>query len=140
MNDEDPEDVTLDTLEYDAAGGREHFISFEDRAKDLLVGFCRLRFPNDPVRRELEDAALVRELHVYGSEVSVGEDSDTAVGAGSNGHQHRGYGRRLMDRAEELARDAGYGKLAVIAGIGAREYYREKLGYRQDGPYVSKRL
>ena len=137
MNDENPEDVTLDVLEYDAAGGREHFISFEDRERDLLVGFCRLRFPGDSVRRELEGAALVRELHVYGSEVSI-EGDDPPGEAG--GHQHRGYGRRLMARAEELAADAGYGKLAVIAGIGARPYYREKLGYRQDGPYVSKRL
>jgi len=45
-----------------------------------------------------------------------------------------------MDRAEELAADAGYDKLSVISGIGAREYYRNKLGYHQDGPYVSKRI
>jgi len=77
---------------------------------------------------------------VYGSEVAVGEDAETAGVDAGDGHQHRGYGRRLMARAEELAREAGYGKLAVIAGIGAREYYREKLGYRQDGPYVSTRL
>ncbi|WP_327052373.1 tRNA uridine(34) 5-carboxymethylaminomethyl modification radical SAM/GNAT enzyme Elp3 [Halomicrococcus gelatinilyticus] len=134
MNDEDPEDVELDVMTYEAAGGTEHFISFEDFERDLLVGFCRLRFPGDPVRRELDDAALVRELHVYGSEVSVGADGEAAQ------HQHRGYGRRLMETAEGLAADAGYDKLSVISGIGAREYYREKLGYHQDGPYVSKRL
>ncbi len=148
MNDEDPEEVTMDVLAYDAAGGREQFISVEDREQDLLVGFCRLRFPDEPVRRELEGAALVRELHVYGSEIAIGEDDaagidggdGTALEKGGGGHQHQGYGRRLMARAEELAADAGYDKLAVIAGIGAREYYRGKLGYRQDGPYVSKRL
>ncbi len=134
MNDEEPDTVELDVLTYDAAGGTEHFISFEDFEKDLLVGFCRLRFPHTPVRRELENAALVRELHVYGSEVGVGEE------AGTGGHQHEGYGTRLMQKAEEIATEAGYGKLAVIAGIGAREYYRAKLGYRQDGPYVSTRL
>ncbi|PSP76413.1 tRNA uridine(34) 5-carboxymethylaminomethyl modification radical SAM/GNAT enzyme Elp3 [Halobacteriales archaeon QS_1_68_20] len=133
MNDEDPETVELDVLTYEAAGGMEHFVSFEDFDKDLLVGFCRLRFPSDPVRRELENAALVRELHVYGSEVALGGDED-------DGHQHRGYGRRLMNKAEELAADAGFEKLSVISGIGAREYYRQKLGYHQDGPYVSKRL
>jgi len=133
-HDEDPEEVTLDVRTYEVAGGTEQFLSFEDREKGVLVGFCRLRFPNDPVRRELEDAAVVRELHVYGSEVGVG---DAAV---EGGHQHRGYGRRLIARAEELAADAGYGKLAVLSGIGVRQYYREKLGYRQDGPYVSKRL
>jgi elongator complex protein 3 len=67
-----------------------------------------------------------------------GPDRGDAEAAG--GYQHRGYGRRLMAAAERRAREAGYGKLVVIAGIGAREYYREKLGYHQDGPYVSKRL
>ena len=134
MNDEEPDTVELDVLTYDACGGTEHFISFEDFEKDLLVGFCRLRFPNDPVRPELETAALVRELHVYGSEVAVGLEGD------DDQHQHQGYGRRLMAEAERLATDAGYEKLSVISGIGAREYYREKLGYHQDGPYVSKRL
>ncbi|WP_433624424.1 tRNA uridine(34) 5-carboxymethylaminomethyl modification radical SAM/GNAT enzyme Elp3 [Halomicrococcus sp. NG-SE-24] len=134
MNDEEPENVGLDVMTYEAAGGTEHFISFEDFDRDLLVGFCRLRFPGNPVRRELDDAALVRELHVYGSEVSVGDEGEAAQ------HQHRGYGRRLMETAEELAADAGFDKLSVISGIGAREYYRQKLGYHQDGPYVSKRL
>ncbi|MCU4739837.1 tRNA uridine(34) 5-carboxymethylaminomethyl modification radical SAM/GNAT enzyme Elp3 [Halobacteria archaeon AArc-m2/3/4] len=134
MNDEEPENVELDVMTYEVCGGTEHFISFEDFEKDLLVGFCRLRFPNTPVRPELENAALVRELHVYGTEVTVGEESE------SGQHQHSGYGRRLMARAEKLAADAGYDKLSVISGIGAREYYRNKLGYHQDGPYVSKRL
>ena len=146
MNDEDPDpdDVELDVMTYEAGGGTERFISFEDPVRDLLVGFCRLRFPSfapdqlgapgtesDAIRPELEDAALVRELHVYGSEVGIGGDGDW---------QHKGYGRRLLEHAEELARDAGYRKIAVISGIGAREYYRNKLGYHQDGPYVSKRL
>ena len=135
LNEEEPDSVDLDVLTYEAAGGTEHFISFEDREKGLLVGFCRLRFPGDPVRRELEDAALIRELHVYGSEVTVGEGGETG-----DDWQHRGYGRRLMAKAEDLAADAGYGKVSVISGIGAREYYRNKLGYHQDGPYVSKRL
>ncbi|PSP55472.1 tRNA uridine(34) 5-carboxymethylaminomethyl modification radical SAM/GNAT enzyme Elp3 [Halobacteriales archaeon QS_1_67_19] len=132
MNDEDPENVELDVLTYEAAGGTEHFISYEDPDKDLLIGFCRLREPGDPVRRELRDAALVRELHVYGPMVEVGDQS--------HDWQHKGYGRKLLRTAEEMAADAGYDKLSVISGIGAREYYREKLGYYQDGPYVSQRL
>ncbi|ELZ62164.1 MULTISPECIES: tRNA uridine(34) 5-carboxymethylaminomethyl modification radical SAM/GNAT enzyme Elp3 [Halorubrum] len=142
--DPDPDDVELSVTTYEAGGGTEHFVAFEDPVRDLLVGFCRLRFPSfapdqpgapgtegDPIRPELEDAALVRELHVYGTEVGIGGDGDW---------QHQGYGTRLLERAEELAREAGYRKIAVISGIGAREYYREKLGYRQDGPYVSKRF
>ncbi|MFH5799359.1 tRNA uridine(34) 5-carboxymethylaminomethyl modification radical SAM/GNAT enzyme Elp3 [Haladaptatus sp. CMAA 1911] len=134
MNDEEPENVELDVLTYEAAGGTEHFISFEDFDKDLLLGFCRLRFPGDPVRHELDAAAVVRELHVYGSEVTVGAASEDTQ------HQHRGYGRKLMAKAEEIAADAGYDKVSVISGIGAREYYRNKLGYHQDGPYVSKQV
>jgi elongator complex protein 3 len=134
MNDEEPGEVELDIETYEAAGGTEHFISIEDFRKDLLVGFCRLRFPHDPTRTELDDAALVRELHVYGGEIGVGDE------AGEDDHQHRGYGRQLLGEAEALAAEAGYGKLAVISGIGARQYYREKLGYYQNGPYVSKRL
>jgi elongator complex protein 3 len=130
-NDEVPETVELDVLTYDSAGGTEHFISYEDPEKDLLVGFCRLRFPDDPRRRELTNAALVRELHVYGPMVSVGDDSAD--------WQHRGYGEKLLREAERRAADAGYDKLSVISGIGAREYYTER-GYHQDGPYVSKRL
>ena len=133
-----------DVMAYEVAGGTEQYISFEDFEKDLLVGFCRLRFPNDPVRRELADAAVVRELHVYGSQVGVGEAATADDGDGGEDpvgeHQHQGYGRRLLAEAERLATDAGYGKLAVLSGIGVREYYREKLGYKQDGPYVSKRI
>ena len=137
-NDEEPENIEMDVMEYESGGGTEYFISIEDFDKDLLVGFCRLRFPNDPVRRELQDAAVVRELHVYGSQVGVGDL------AGDDGlvdeHQHQGYGRQLLQKAEDIAADAGYEKLAVLSGIGVREYYREKLDYRQDGPYVSKEL
>lgn len=142
--DPDPDAVELNVTTYEAGGGTEHFIAFEDPVRDLLIGFCRLRFPSyapdqpgtpgaesDPVRRELADAALVRELHVYGSEVGLGGEGDW---------QHKGYGKRLLAHAEELARDAGFSKIAVISGIGVRQYYREKLDYRQDGPYVSKQL
>ncbi len=134
MNEETPENVELDVMTYEACGGTEHFISVEDFERDLLIGFCRLRFPNDPVRRELEDAALVRELHVYGSEAGIGQE------AAADQHQHKGYGRQLIEHAEGMAADAGFGKISVISGIGAREYYRQKLGYYQDGPYVSKQL
>ncbi len=136
MTDESPGDVELDVLTYEACGGTEHFVSIEDFDRDVLVGFCRLRFPDDPVRRELADAAVVRELHVYGSEVGVGSAAPDAAGS----HQHRGHGRRLLGAAEDLAREAGYGKLSVISGVGVRRYYREKLGYYQDGPYVSTTL
>jgi elongator complex protein 3 len=149
MNDQAPGDVEPDVTTYEAAGGTEHFISYEDPDNNLLIGFCRLRFPGNPQRAELREAALVRELHVYGPMVEVSEArsaSETSSGDeprdGDESYewQHKGYGRKLLRKAEALAADAGYEKVSVISGIGAREYYREKLGYHQDGPYVSKRL
>ena len=131
MNDDEPETVELAAQSYAAGGGTEQFLHFEDPDQDLLVGFLRLRFPGSPRREELAEAAIVRELHVYGNEVGLGETGED--------FQHQGYGRRLLEAAETRAREAGYSKLAVIAGVGAREYYRD-LGYEQDGPYVSKPL
>ena len=131
--DETPENVELDVLTYDSCGGTEHFISFEDPENDVLIGFCRLRFPDDTYRPELQDAAIIRELHVYGSEVGVGKTTP-------DDWQHKGFGQQLMNEAERRTADAGYDKLAVISGIGARQYYKQKLDYVQDGPYVTKRL
>lgn len=135
MNDATPQPdrIERDVMSYEACGGTERFISYEDTEIDCLIGFCRLRFPgDDSLRRELRNAALIRELHVYGTEVGVGDAGDE--------YQHKGYGKKLLEHAERLARNEGYEKLSVISGIGARQYYREKHGYYQDGPYVSTRL
>ena len=126
-------DIELTTETYEACKGKEHFIAFEDLSADVLIGFTRLRFPAAPHREELQDSALIRELHVYGSMVPVGK------GAKQKEWQHRGYGKELIERAEEIASESGYGKLAIISGIGAREYYR-KLGYTLEGGYMSKTL
>ncbi|QLC50788.1 tRNA uridine(34) 5-carboxymethylaminomethyl modification radical SAM/GNAT enzyme Elp3 [Methanolobus zinderi] len=129
----DVDNIDLKTMSYDCCGGKEHFIAFEDRVQDILIGFIRLRFPNRPHRNELESAALGRELHVYGSMVPVGDK------AGGHDWQHRGYGAELVAHAEKIARDAGYSKLAITSGIGVRRYY-QRLGYERDGVYMSKRL
>ncbi len=127
------EDIELTVETYEACKGTEHFIAFEDLAADVLIGFTRLRFPAAPHRPELQETALVRELHVYGSMVPVGK------GAKQKDWQHRGYGKELLEHAEKIAHEAGYRKLAVISGIGAREYYR-KSGYVLDNVYMSKVL
>jgi elongator complex protein 3 len=127
----DPESIRLDVEKYEACGGIEQFISFEEPNIDALVGFARLRFPCRPHRQELEDAAVVRELHVYGRMVPIGKNNEN--------WQHRGYGAGLLKAAEEIAKHSGYGKLVIMSGIGAREYYK-KLGFGHDGPYMSRRL
>jgi len=117
---------------YEACGGTEHFISFEDDKDDILIGFLRLRFPHNPHRPELKGAALVRELHVYGPMVPIGSRA-------KDEWQHRGYGEELLHDAERIAAEEGFKKIAVTSGIGVREYYR-KLGYECSGPYMCKSL
>jgi len=118
-------------LKYACCGGLEHFISAV--ADDSLIGFTRLRFPPAACYPELENAALLRELHVYGSLVPVGKDAE------SDEWQHRNYGKLLICRAEEIASDAGFTSLAIMSGIGVRPYYRRQ-GYERKGPYMIRDL
>jgi len=137
------EDFTLDDVgeisrrirSYEAGDGMEHFLSYED-PKDTLIGFLRLRYPSDDVFIEaLRGAALVRELHVYGTSLPLEADEN----ADEKSFQHRGYGRKLLKWAEEMSRAAGFDKLAVISGVGVREYYR-KFGYELEDVYMIKKL
>ena len=125
--------IEMITQEYDASGGKEFFISIEDRANDTLYGFIRLRFPGQQLREEItKTTAIIRELHVYGSAVAIGKDDQGS-------RQHKGYGTQLLHEAERVAKEAGYDHMLVISGIGVREYYR-KFGYENEGPYVGKQL
>jgi len=131
----DPDSIRLVVRRYKASGGLEYFISYEDISNDILIGFLRLRSPSQVLRRELENAALVRELHVYGRMIPVGAKdlSDWTM-------QHRSYGSRLLAEAERIAvEELDARKIVVISGVGVRKYYY-RHGYRRDGPYVSKRL
>jgi len=130
------EKTKLNVTEYEANEGKEIFITIDETTLDKLVGLCRLRFPSDPqnpIFRELKDAALVRELHIYGQKQSL------SAGSIPSKTQHLGFGKELMKKAEELSKKAGFKKLAVIAAIGTREYYK-KLGYKLEGTYMTKEL
>ncbi len=124
--------VRLNRFDYDASGGKEIFLSFDEMKHDALIGFLRLRIPSEKAhRKELKNAGGVRELHVYGEMLPVGEKRIREF-------QHMNFGRRLLEEAERVAEEEfDCRKLAVISGVGAREYYT-KLGYKRDGPYVSK--
>jgi len=126
------ENMKIKKLRYKASGGLENFISFE--SEERIAGFVRLRFPDDFIfRKEIdENTALIRELHVYGPEEKIGSGSSGKI-------QHTGIGKILMGEAEDEAREKGFKKIIVISGVGAREYYY-KLGYKQEGPYVSKMI
>lgn len=129
-----PDGIGLNRINYDASEGKEIFLSFDEVSCDALVGFLRLRIPSDKAHRPevmAKDAALIRELHVYGPVVPVGEKEDSSW-------QHKGFGRALMEEAERIAAEEfDAKKIVVISALGTKEYYR-KLGYESDGPYVSK--
>ncbi len=117
--------------EYECAGGTEYFISAV--AGDALIGFSRLRTGGERHRPEIQDAALLRELHVYGGIVPIGSSPD------EDQRQHRKFGRLLLGEAEETARAGGYRQLAVMSGIGVRPYYR-RHGYERHGPYMTREI
>jgi len=124
--------AVLKRLVYRASGGLEYFVSVEDEEADALLGFVRVRIPPRTLRPELEDAGLVRELHVYGSMKAVGAPADHTTS------QHRGIGKQLMQEAENIVyEEHGLSRVAVISGAGVRGYYA-RLGYRLEGPYMVK--
>jgi elongator complex protein 3 len=123
--------------EYEASEGREFFLSFESNDRKHLYSLLRLRFPSYHLSAcsnsklpEISGCALIREVHTYGQQAEIGEKSET---------QHRGLGRKLIEEAEKIAKENGYIKIAVISGVGVRNYYR-KFGYELDGEYMIKNL
>jgi elongator complex protein 3 len=132
-HDLEPQKENIELVErgYKASGGHEYFQSFEDTENDIILGFTRLRAPEESFRPEIDDETLiVRQLKVLGSATDIGSEGDV---------QHRGYGRQLMENAEDKARELGREKVVVISAVGTREYYR-KLGYEKEGPYMVKNL
>ncbi|XP_010621523.1 elongator complex protein 3 isoform X1 [Fukomys damarensis] len=130
-----PYQVELVRRDYVANGGWETFLSYEDPEQDILIGLLRLRkCSEETFRFELGGGvSIVRELHVYGSVVPVSSRDPTKF-------QHQGFGMLLMEEAERIAlEEHGSGKIAVISGVGTRNYYR-KIGYRLQGPYMVKTL
>jgi elongator complex protein 3 len=112
-------------MDYEASGGREIFLSFEDGA-ETLFGLLRLRIQ--------EALAVIRELHVYGPEVPLSEQKEGAA-------QHKGLGKALLLEAERIAAEEFKApQMTILSGIGAREYYRSEFGYRLEGDYMVKEL
>ncbi len=118
----------IQRYDYDASDGREIFLSFED-ADGTLFGLLRLRIgPRDVY------PALIREIHIFGSEVPIGEQDDMAA-------QHKGLGSALMKEAERIARtEFAADRIAVISGVGARDYFRRGFGYELEGHYMARKL
>jgi elongator complex protein 3 len=122
----DKKNLKLNILEYKASGAKEYFISFDSKDKKTLYGFCRLRIDFSSKISE----AIIRELHVYGQLVPIG---------GQKRIQHSGLGKKLMMEAEKIARKNKAYNIAVISGVGVRDYYR-KRDYRLRKTYMFKKL
>jgi elongator complex protein 3 len=142
----------METIDYQTEVSKEKFISFRTKvgesgvpatsgapatSGDRLVSFLRLSLTDFKLSRdnfitELCDCAIIREVHVYGKVEKIGA-------VGTENAQHMGLGKRMILEAEQIAKKAGYKKLAVISAIGTREYY-SKLGYKLNEFYMIKDL
>jgi elongator complex protein 3 len=128
---------------FTASSQTEYYISAEVERpnRNLLLGFIRLRLSSvlsgaECVIPELQGAtAMIRELHVYGRVTAVSTENTDVTDA----TQHLGIGKTLLHKAELIAIDAGYKRMAIISGIGVRDYYR-KRGYTLQGTYMIKKL
>ena len=130
----DENDCEMFINKYNACDGINYFISFENNTRTKLYGFIRLRFNTyeNYVIPELFDCALIRELHVYGQHTGVGDKNHKFT-------QHRGLGKKLVAKAEEIAALNNYDKIIVISGVGVKDYYR-KLGYSDYHTYLAKHI
>jgi len=125
-----PEEVELKIHKYISSGGDEYFISYE--TTKYLIGFIRLRLIKSCSKQLsiLNGCGLIRELHIYSTLSNVGDKNEYST-------QHKGYGRRLIEMAENIARENGFRKMAIIAGTGVRNYYR-KFNYELEDTFMIK--
>ena len=136
-------DIFLHRENYKANEGEEIFLSFDtpplkNQQYGKLISLLRLRIPSQYFSKEphfiseLEDCSIIREVHTYGIHTHIGGKSDNS--------QHLGFGRKLIAEAERITKEEYHlNKIAVIAGVGVREYYK-KFGYKLVGTYMIKTL
>lgn len=133
-----PKHLKFRKLEFPSSKGKEYFLSYNLDQEDKICSLLRLRIPSQIYSGErhfipeLQDCAIIRELHTYGKLIPLKSKQ-------SGASQHIGMGKKLVQEAETLARKEGLRKIAVIAGVGVREYYK-KLGYELQGTYMVKSL
>lgn len=130
----EPDQLTLTDQVYRAGNAEEHFLSF-NTPEDKIVGFLRLSLPLEEMVTaipDLEQAAIIREVHVYGQSLEVGSEQAGAA-------QHIGLGSQLLREAERITREHGFRVLAVISAVGTRNYYADR-GFELGELYMRKDL
>ena len=132
------EKVYLFREDYEASGGKEIFLSFENKERTKLYSYLRLRIPSQIFEKKkhflsvLENSAIIREIHTFGEMVPIGIKKIAP--------QHQGLGKKIIKEAEKIARkEFRLRKISVISGVGVRNYWR-KLGYRLKETYMIKNL
>jgi elongator complex protein 3 len=129
------EALKLDDMVYQAGAAEEHFISYVT-PDDKLAGFVRLSLPSKESPQtdmsDLDGAALIREVHVYGQSLAVGAEKEGAA-------QHAGLGTRLLEEAETIAKANGFKRMAVISAVGTRGYYLGR-GFERGEFYLTKKI
>ena len=117
------DDLHLNAVKYKTVLTNEFFLQYITK-ENKIAGFLRLSIPNkikniNPITKELDNSAIIREIHVYGPSLNLGK--------GSTGEaQHLGLGTKLIEEAKKITKDSGFKNLAVISAIGTREYYRKR--------------
>ncbi len=136
------EKIFLFRQDYFASEGKEIFLSFENKERNKILSFLRLRIPSFFFNRQeknfydyfkvLKGAGIIREVKTFGREVAIGKKEFSP--------QHQGLGKKLIKKAEKICKkEFKLKKIAVISGVGAREYFR-KLGYRLRDTFMIKKL
>lgn len=126
-------DLKMFMEEYKTQGGKEIFLSFETADRKYLLSFLRLRIPETSKGQSfstLSHTGLIRELHTYGLSLGLKKQEEVAA-------QHKGLGKKLIKQAEKITKSYGLKKIAVISGIGVRDYYRNQ-GFRLSQTYMIK--
>ena len=124
-------------MDYEASGGQEILLSFEDE-RETLFGLLRLRIQTGVINKSSPPTSIkesiIRELHIYGPEVPLKQQNPTAA-------QHKGLGKALLAEAERIAREEFQAQqMLVLSGTGAKEYYRTEGGYHSQADYMVKGL
>ncbi|MBP5313973.1 MAG: tRNA uridine(34) 5-carboxymethylaminomethyl modification radical SAM/GNAT enzyme Elp3 [Eggerthellaceae bacterium] len=133
----DIDTLKLDIYPYETTATKEYFLQWVTPS-NKIAGFLRLSVPDKdyldackyPIPQSKTDA-MIREVHVYGNAAQLGKTGD--------GAQHYGLGKKLIEKACEIAKEAGRTKLHVISSVGTRPYYRQ-LGFEDNELYQTKIL
>jgi elongator complex protein 3 len=115
------QNLKLKTTKYKASKGDEYFLEFTNK-NDILFALLRLRTYNKQGKKN----AIIRELHVYGKSIEL---KNKSIKKSKTSVQHKGLGKKLLKKAEQIVKKNNIKKLKIISGVGVREYYK-KLGYK----------